>query len=118
MVVTSPPQETLGRGPRNVALSSAVYTPCSLLPPLAPPALNTRLNTRIYLPTPANFTCRVVHEHPGPRGRLVARSLLAPISRHCVRWRVGGYFGNSFVLTARSGPLVSGVRWGGGLTRG
>ena len=51
-------------------IPSAIFTPCPLLsPPLAPKyvripnvftsALNTRLNTRIYLPTPAYFARRV-----------------------------------------------------------
>ena len=50
-------------------IPSAIFTPCPLLsPPLAPKyvripnvftsALNTRLNTRIYLPTPTYFARR------------------------------------------------------------
>eukprot|EP00964_Phaeocystis_antarctica_P049309 scaffold28607_cov64-Phaeocystis_antarctica.AAC.2 len=48
---------------------SAGFQPCSLLPPLVPEyvripnvftsALNTRLNTRIHLPTPAYCPCRL-----------------------------------------------------------
>ena len=69
-----PSQETLGRavlGTFKREITSAVFIPCPLLsPPLAPKyvripnvftsALNTRLNTRIYLPTPAYFTCRIL----------------------------------------------------------